>query len=221
MIEKPKRPKKIPNQDNKQPQTIEQLIKRYDLDNTKIYDFLDELVGTLKESQTVVSSTEPIGANREKVWIQNTNTERKIYVKNDNDIYEEFINKEDTLEKYSTIEQKIGTWIDGKPVYRKVIEIQPASFGNGTATAGATYKIGHGINNLNMATRCDVYWKRNGQQQRKFPSIYYNDMAWSGQAFVDIVDNGIVVFELGTSILNAIRTANYIYIVLEYTKTTD
>lgn len=43
MIEKPKRPKKIPNQDNKQPQTIQELIRRYDLDNTKIYDFLDEL----------------------------------------------------------------------------------------------------------------------------------------------------------------------------------
>lgn len=44
MIEKPKRPKKIPNQDNKQPQTIQELIRRYDLDNTKIYDFLDEMV---------------------------------------------------------------------------------------------------------------------------------------------------------------------------------
>lgn len=52
MIEKPKRPKKIPNQDNKQPQTIEQLIRRYDLDNTKIYDFLDEFVDVFNQSQT-------------------------------------------------------------------------------------------------------------------------------------------------------------------------
>ena len=49
MIEKPKRPKKIPNQDNKQPQTIAELIRRYDLDNTKIYDFLDKLVNYLNE----------------------------------------------------------------------------------------------------------------------------------------------------------------------------
>ena len=49
MIEKPKRPKKILNQDNKQPQTIQELIRRYDLDNTKIYDFLDELVDYLNE----------------------------------------------------------------------------------------------------------------------------------------------------------------------------
>ena len=49
MIEKPKRPTKISNQDNKQPQTIEQLIKRYDLDNIKVYDFLDKLVDYLNE----------------------------------------------------------------------------------------------------------------------------------------------------------------------------
>ena len=53
MIEKPKRPKKIPNQDNKQPQTIQELIRRYDLENTKIYDFLDELVGSLKAELSI------------------------------------------------------------------------------------------------------------------------------------------------------------------------
>lgn len=74
MLEKPKRPKKIPNQDNKQPQTIQELIRRYDLDNTKIYDFLDEFVDSL--------------------------------------------NKKDT---YSSEEQIVGRWIDGKPLYRKTI----------------------------------------------------------------------------------------------------
>ena len=51
MIEKPKRPKKIPNQDNKQPQTIQEIIRRYDLDNTKIYDFLDDLVGQINSKE--------------------------------------------------------------------------------------------------------------------------------------------------------------------------
>ena len=58
MIEKPKRPKKIPNQDNKQPQTIEQLIKRYDLDNTKIYNFLDELVLEINKNINKYSNLE-------------------------------------------------------------------------------------------------------------------------------------------------------------------
>ena len=57
MIKKPKRPTKINNQDNKQPQNIEQLIRRYDLDNTMIYDFLDELTVTLNETFDKLSTT--------------------------------------------------------------------------------------------------------------------------------------------------------------------
>jgi hypothetical protein len=46
---------------------------------------------------------------------------RKIYTKNDNGVYEEFYN-ETNREVYSTSEQRIGTWIDGKPLYRKTIK---------------------------------------------------------------------------------------------------
>lgn len=45
--------------------------------------------------------------------------EQKIYVRNKNGVYEEFIKKSE--EVYSTVETKIGTWVDGKPLYRKVI----------------------------------------------------------------------------------------------------
>lgn len=37
------------------------------------------------------------------------------------------------LDAYSTTEQKIGTWIDGKPLYRKII--------TGTTTAGTNFDI--------------------------------------------------------------------------------
>lgn len=47
MIEKPDRPTKPNIQDRIQPTTIEELIQKYDLDNTKIYDFLDYLVDYL------------------------------------------------------------------------------------------------------------------------------------------------------------------------------
>lgn len=53
MIEKPKRPKKPDIQERQPPRTLQELISRYDLDNTKIYDFLDglvELLNTEKES---------------------------------------------------------------------------------------------------------------------------------------------------------------------------
>lgn len=45
-----------------------------------------------------------------------------IYVKNDNDVYEEFIKKEDNKDIYSTEETKTNkVWINGKPIYRKVL----------------------------------------------------------------------------------------------------
>jgi hypothetical protein len=48
--------------------------------------------------------------------------DKKIYTKNDNGVYEEFYNEaEHNKEIYSENEIRIGTWIDGKPLYRKVI----------------------------------------------------------------------------------------------------
>lgn len=44
---------------------------------------------------------------------------KKIHTKNDNGVYEEFYSEENR-EVYSTSEQRIGTWIDGKPLYRQV-----------------------------------------------------------------------------------------------------
>ena len=48
--------------------------------------------------------------------------EKKIWWKNDKGVFEEFIDVEKTKNNinYSTEEQVIGTWIDGKPIYRKV-----------------------------------------------------------------------------------------------------
>ena len=46
--------------------------------------------------------------------------EPQIFIKNSNDVYEEFIKKPE--EVYSTDEQKTNKiWIDGKPIYRKTI----------------------------------------------------------------------------------------------------
>lgn len=49
MIEKPKRPKRLDIQDRQPPRTLQELTNRYDLDNTKIYDYLDELISKVNE----------------------------------------------------------------------------------------------------------------------------------------------------------------------------
>ena len=53
MIEKPKRPKKPNIQERQPPRTLQELINRYDLDNTKVYDFLDELVGQINDKNII------------------------------------------------------------------------------------------------------------------------------------------------------------------------
>lgn len=45
----------------------------------------------INDVSVVVSPTEPVGVNRKKVWLQNVANQEKIYVKNDNDVYEEFM----------------------------------------------------------------------------------------------------------------------------------
>lgn len=45
---------------------------------------------------------------------------KKIFVKNDEGVYEEFYNEEEyNKNHYSSKECRIGTWINGKPIYRK------------------------------------------------------------------------------------------------------
>lgn len=44
----------------------------------------------IPNNSLIVSPTEPTGKNRKKVWMQNTDTDKKIYIKHSNDVYEEF-----------------------------------------------------------------------------------------------------------------------------------
>ena len=57
MIEKPKRPKKPDIQERQPPRTLQELVNRYDLDNTKVYDFLDELVELLNTEKESIDTS--------------------------------------------------------------------------------------------------------------------------------------------------------------------
>ena len=95
MIEKPKRPKKIHNQDNKQPQTIAELIRRYDLDNIKIYDFIDKLVEQLN-ANTV--------QNNEKINKIDSKVTGTIIYENETGISEGSFDLEDDITHYKKLD---------------------------------------------------------------------------------------------------------------------
>jgi hypothetical protein len=109
-------------------------------------------------------------------------------------------------ENYSLGEQKIGTWIDGKPLYRKVVTYS-------TKITSGTVQIPHGIGNLDTVVKCDYIAKWDG---KNYPApIIYSE--YSKQVIVNFVGNGyIYVKSFGET-----WDAYTLTVILEYTKTTD
>ncbi len=138
--------------------------------------------------------------------------EPKIYVLNNNGVYEEFINEKSLVKtnKYSTSEQKIGTWINGKTLYRKIINVTcPSTNQNGTYV-NSTTKI---TDNIETAF---IEWAfiTDGAKQRQ-PLLYITNAGHIVKAFVD----GAKQFYVANSVLdynNKGITASILY-----TKTTD
>ena len=126
--------------------------------------------------------------------------EKKIYTKNDNGVYEEFYNEEN-LEVYSTSEQRIGTWIDGKPLYRK-------GFIYGALETGA---IAHNIPNV------DHIHFGNGTGVRRTDGWFGYNFKFAENDQINFLVNKTHMYFENLSVTNL----NEVIFVLEYTKTTD
>ena len=115
---------------------------------------------------------------------------------------------EDKGEVYSTEEVRIGTWIDGKPLYRKVIK---TSF---TIEKGSTIYtdvlVPHNISKISQVTNAMMVKGGN----RIFPYISANT---GGVTCIAIVDSTNIIVRA----YNDTWGTSEWYITLEYTKTTD
>ena len=117
------------------------------------------------------------------------------------------LEKNSIINNYSTGEQVIGKWIDGKPLYRKVI--QPVII----IGANATVSVPHGISNLSQVLKVDatLFWSN---KTYPFPAIY-EDL--SKQVAINYIDStNVYIKSFGENWSTQITT-----IILEYTKTTD
>lgn len=113
--------------------------------------------------------------------------------------------------KYSTTEKKIGTWINGKPLYRKVITT------TNTITNDST--IPHNISNVDI-----IYIKTAFFYNESYGKISWQlpiDLYGTSNTITDRVGAAVgtdnIIFKCDTSW----STTWTKYIVLEYTKTTD
>lgn len=134
--------------------------------------------------------------------------EQKLFVRNSNGVYEEFTKKSE--EVYSTEETKIGTWIDGKPLYEKVIVQKDMSISNAVT-------INTNILNKDELVECNGLF-RDGSNKIDIPYPLVSDDGKILQMYVS--KDGTQIGFRGN--LTYSRNINRFHIfILKYTKTTD
>ena len=122
----------------------------------------------------------------------------------------------DGQEIYSTGEVKIGTWIDGKPLYRKTVTI------NSINTSNNYIDVSHGISNMSMPISVNGTAKiTNVNQYRPFGCMFINTSGNLDPQYVFSV-YGVTESAFTLCYGNWWKTRfDRAYITIEYTKTTD
>lgn len=117
-------------------------------------------------------------------------------------------------EDYSTTEKRIGTWIDGKPIYRKVLIKNPLVISNNTAIIGTIEP------NIETITNCS--WFVSGADLPagviSWRTGYLNSNYYSGVQCETV--NGVLTISLFFKDGDA-SAPKQAFAIVEYTKTTD
>lgn len=123
---------------------------------------------------------------------------------NDKDVYSSNAVNEivDDLNTYSTTEKKIGTWIDGKPIYRKV------SILSNTFIKGEN-NFNTGISNMETCVHSELKFK--------FSDWWYDEWLYGGLSNRIYKNNGAIFQVLSNDQLET----QGMHLITEYTKTTD
>lgn len=117
----------------------------------------------------------------------------------------------DSNDYYSNVEQQIGYWIDGKPLYRKVMNV-------GNKPTDGTIYVSNVVSNLDTlvsirGTAYSSYWN----QHYNIPNVHPD---------MNFYLNALLINKTDLQIRGGSGWTNYgglsnIYVVIEYTKTTD
>ena len=102
------------------------------------------------------------------------------------------INSLDDRDNYSTTEKVIGTWIDGKPIYRKVYSISGDMIASAWTTLTSLSNVGTLVKGLMGGSANNCVW---------------NDV------ILRVLNNNIQYYSA--------LTHSYSWLIVEYTKTTD
>lgn len=115
----------------------------------------------------------------------------------------------ETNSSYSTTESVVGTWIDGKPIYRKVLTTDHLA-------NDGSINVPHGITNLGQLINCSFRWY-DSEDGRWYNNVRYG----STTLYIEeggVTPTSVVLTSKGTNW--STRTSN-VAIIIEYTKSTD
>lgn len=171
-----------------------------------------ELTTPILGEDTVEGALGVIAEKDKRIWIGHkadwdllTTAEKIVY---DEAHFDDDEGTDAQADVYSTTETKTNkVWIDGKPIYRKVVDL-------GTLPNATTKTVSHGISNLDVIIKWTGYVERPSNHGH-FPLPY---------VFGGVTENNIGVFanqNLITITTGADRSMMNGTIILEYTKTTD
>ena len=107
----------------------------------------------------------------------------------------------------------MGTWIDGKPIYRKVVVL--TSF-----TAGETV-INHNISNIDKVINVSGFALRKSGEYEILPTIVPPNIQSDYQISIYDINNTRFRLYLGRYTVGTNTALTNMYIIFEYTKTTD
>ena len=146
-----------------------------------------------------LSFTTPSNCNYITLAIANTFTWCQLEIGNEATPYTPYKNFENE-EIYSTNEIKIGKWIDGKDLYRKVVDF-------GALPNATTKGVAHNISNLGTVTNCYGYASISNT---KLSINWYNGTNY----ITTFVTNTVVNIQTSND-----RSSYTAYVIIEYTKT--
>ena len=120
--------------------------------------------------------------------------------------------------KYSTEEQIIGTWIDGKPLYRKYFKFDGHEYND----SNKLYPVP--IDNIDTVVRFNTYLDRKYTTTARYIQTTNigtsNNNSYNICIIYEQMSNKIMVNK-GSSITKAYYPEFYVNCFMEYTKTTD
>lgn len=138
----------------------------------------------------------------------NTNDKSSI-VRSINEVYQNNV--------YSTDEIVVGKWIDSKPIYRKVIEIN-----SGLVSGENTINFSN-ISNLKEIVNINGNTKIQDSNRNMFwtPLCVYHPSDNNWRLSIMRINNNSMTYFIGAKYFETVQKILSLRLILEYTKTTD